>query len=95
MFCKKVFVALSIEPLPRGQGITPVVDYLLENINNESCIKSSLEYLAELTKVEGARVDDRVKLLVATVMRENVSLVEVQIAGCHIFNNLLVNGTRV
>ena len=40
-----------VGPVPKDQGITAVVDYLLDNLVNESCVKQAMETLVTLTKL--------------------------------------------
>ena len=78
--------------LPRDRGILPVMEYLRDNIANESCVKQALEYLAILMKEEGASLDKTSKLVIVKAMRDYISEVDIEVSGCSILNNLIITG---
>ena len=77
-------------PLPRDKGIPAVVEYLVDNLGNETCVKNSFEYLAELTKENGASMEPTGKRVIAKAMKDYMSEEDVQVWGCQILNNLVV-----
>ena len=68
------------------------MEYLRDNIANESCVKQALEYLAILMKEEGASLDKTSKLVIVKAMRDYISEVDIEVSGCSILNNLIITG---
>ena len=77
-------------PLPRNKGIPAVVEYLVDNLGNETCVKNSFEYLVELTKETGVTMEATGKKIIAKAMKDYMSEEDVQVMGCQILNNLVV-----
>jgi hypothetical protein len=42
-----------IGPVPKGQGVLKVLEYLANMVDYDECVKEALEYLLELSKSEG------------------------------------------
>ncbi|XP_052790409.1 serine/threonine kinase-like domain-containing protein STKLD1 isoform X2 [Mya arenaria] len=78
-------------PVPRGQGVLVVLEYLASHVDYESCVQEALDYLLELAKSEdGLSLDPRGKKLVAMAMKNNMQDDKIQISGCKVLNSLLV-----
>lgn len=83
-------------PVPRDQGVLKVLEYLANHIDFESCVSQALEYLLELSKTEeGLYLDPKGKKLVAMAMKNNMTDVNVQVAGCYVLNSLVIAGLYV
>ena len=80
------------EPVPKERGIVAVVDYLLDNLVNEACVKQAMPMLVALTKEEGATMDTNSKRVVAKAMKDYMVEWDIQMWGCQIFNNLVITG---
>ena len=83
---------LCLGQLPRDKGAHAVIDYLVDNLGNEDCVKQALIYLAELTKDESNSLDDMGKRVVMKAMKDYISEAEVQTVGFIILENLVVFG---
>lgn len=81
------------EPVPKNRGITAVVDYLLDNLVNEGCVKQAMQELVELTKEEEVSIDVNAKRIIAKAMKDYIVEWDIQMWGCQIFNNLVITGT--
>ena len=80
------------EPVPRGEGLAAVIEYLKVELETEPNVREALECLAEMTKEDGSVIDKNGKILIAKAMRDWIDVVEIQISGCNILNNLIVSG---
>ena len=78
--------------VPKNRGPVPVIDYLLDNLINESCVKQAMEYLAEITKEENATLDKSAKRVVAKAMKDYIQEWDVQVWGMNIYNNVVPTG---
>ena len=81
-----------VEPVPRDRGIPPVVDYILDNLVNEACVKQGMHYLAQITKEENSSIDKSGKRVIAKAMKDYIQEAEVQISGCNVLNNVVPTG---
>ena len=79
-------------PVPSERGITAVVDYLLDNLANEACVKQAMSALVTLTREEGATMDTNSKRVLAKSMKDYMVEWDIQMWGCQIFNNLVIAG---
>ncbi|XP_013388890.1 serine/threonine kinase-like domain-containing protein STKLD1 isoform X2 [Lingula anatina] len=79
------------KPVPKDQGVPPVLSFIRENINNDGSVRDALEYLAALTKQEGITVTDDGKRLIAKAMNANLKDLHIQIAACNVLNNLIIS----
>ncbi|XP_060595198.1 serine/threonine kinase-like domain-containing protein STKLD1 isoform X3 [Ruditapes philippinarum] len=78
-------------PVPKGQGVLKVLEYLANMVDYDECVKEALEYLLELSKSEGGlNLDPRGKKLVAMAMKNNMTDAEIQISGCNVLNSLVM-----
>ncbi|XP_046542734.1 serine/threonine kinase-like domain-containing protein STKLD1 [Haliotis rubra] len=72
-------------------GILVVLEHIAKMIDNEDCVKDGMEHLVELTKQDGVLLEDNSKRLVAAAMKNNINNKTIQIAGCNVFNNVIVS----
>ncbi|XP_052222133.1 serine/threonine kinase-like domain-containing protein STKLD1 isoform X1 [Dreissena polymorpha] len=78
-------------PVPRGQGIFKVLEYIASLVDYEGCVRGALEYLLELAKSEdGLSLDPRGKKLIAMAMKNNMVDRDIQIHGCNVLNSLVI-----
>lgn len=86
---RRAMSASTTKSVPRDRGIMPVVEYILDNLINESCVKQGMQYLAELTKEENSTLSDSGKRIVAKAMKDYVQEADIQVWGCTILNNIV------
>ena len=79
--------------MPKEGNILRVLEYLANMVDYEDCVRDALEYIVSLAKDnENFALDTSSKRLVKAAMRNNLQVQEIQIAGCNIFNNLVISG---
>ncbi|XP_067662721.1 serine/threonine kinase-like domain-containing protein STKLD1 [Haliotis asinina] len=82
----------KVDPLTsESPGILVVLEHIAKMIDNEDCVKDGMEHLVELTKQDGVLLEDNSKRLVAAAMKNNINNKTIQIAGCNVFNNVIVS----
>ncbi|KAK3087169.1 hypothetical protein FSP39_002522 [Pinctada imbricata] len=79
--------------LPKEGNILKVLEYLANMVDYEDSVKEAMEYLVSLSKEEEEvfTLDASSKRLVKAAMRNNLQSLEIQIAGCNIFNSLIIS----
>lgn len=79
--------------MPTDRGVRGVSEYLLDNLVNEGCVKQAMSQLATMTRnVEGESLDDNSKRVVAKAMKDYIIEWDIQMWGCQIFENLVIQG---
>ena len=81
--------------MPRDRGTAAVIDYLVDNLGNEDCVKQALMYLAELTRDDSETLDNTGKRVLMKAMKDYISEADIQTTGFTIFENLVVYGELV
>ncbi|XP_071097519.1 serine/threonine kinase-like domain-containing protein STKLD1 [Haliotis cracherodii] len=86
----------KVDPLTsESPGILVVLEHIANMIDNEDCVKDGMEHLVELTKQEGVLLEENSKRLIAAAMKNNINNKTIQIAGCNVFNNVIVSVLEV
>lgn len=84
---------LFLGPVPKEGNVLKVMEYIATMVDFEECVAEALEYLVELSKQDdNFNLDINGKRMIKAAMRNNLPIKEIQIAGCNLFNCLIISG---
>ena len=90
---KLCIIIISTGPVPKEGNVLKVMEYIATMVDFEDCVAEALEYLVELSKQdENFQLDINGKRMIKAAMRNNLPIKEIQIAGCNLFNTLVISG---
>lgn len=86
---------LFLGPVPKEGNVLKVMEYIATMVDFEECVAEALEYLVELSKQDdNFSLDINGKRMIKAAMRNNLPIKEIQIAGCNLFNCLIISGRK-
>ncbi|XP_034302710.2 serine/threonine kinase-like domain-containing protein STKLD1 isoform X2 [Magallana gigas] len=82
-------------PVPKEGNVLKVMEYIATMVDFEECVAEALEYLVELSKQDdNFNLDINGKRMIKAAMRNNLPIKEIQIAGCNLFNCLIISANK-
>ncbi len=78
---------------PRDKGVTPVMEYLTDNLGSEAAVREAMEHLADVTMDDTTSVDNDGKHVIVKAMMDYLADSDIQAWGCQILLNLITTGT--